>query len=62
MVRNAIRFVLAQDVSVVVTGFKSIEEVEIAAKIGENYKGSTRDEEKRFRVQFDRKYCRGCGL
>lgn len=62
MVRNAIRFVLAQDVSVVVTGMKSIEEVETAAKVGEAYRGLTEDEEKRFRAQFDGKYCRDCGL
>ena len=62
MVRSALRFVLAQDVSVVVTGLKSIEEVETAAKVGENYKALTSDEEERFRVQFDRKYCRDCGL
>ncbi len=62
MVHNALRFVLAQDVSVVVTGFKSIEEVETAAKVGENYGGLTRDEKNRFSAQFDRKYCRDCGL
>ncbi len=62
MVRNAFRFVLSQDVSVVVTGLKSIEEVETAAKVGEDYEGLTRDEKNRFSVQFDRKYCRDCGL
>ena len=36
MVSSALRFVLAQEVSVVVTGFKSVEEVETAAKIGNN--------------------------
>jgi predicted aldo/keto reductase-like oxidoreductase len=62
MVRNALSFVLAQDISLVVPGLKSIEEVETAAKVGEEYKGLTKDEEKRFRVQFDGKYCRDCGL
>jgi predicted aldo/keto reductase-like oxidoreductase len=62
MVRSALRFVLAQDVSVVVTGLKSIEEVETAAKVGESYSGLTGDEEERFRVQFDGEYCRDCGL
>ena len=62
MVRNALRFVLSQDISVVVTGFKSIEEVETAAKVGENYRGLTRNEKRRFSVQFDGKYCRDCGL
>jgi predicted aldo/keto reductase-like oxidoreductase len=62
MVRSALGFVLAQDVSVVVTGLKSIEEVETAAKVGESYSRLTSDEEECFRVQFDRKYCRDCGL
>jgi predicted aldo/keto reductase-like oxidoreductase len=62
MVHNALRFVLEQDVSLVVPGLKSIEEVEIAAKVGEGYMGLTSDEEKRFRAQFDGKYCRDCGL
>ena len=32
MARNALRFVLSQDISVVIPGMKSIEEVEVAAK------------------------------
>ncbi len=62
MVRNALRFVLAQEVSVAVTGLKSIEEVETVTRVGEDYKGLTSDEEKRFRIQLDEKYCRDCGL
>jgi len=62
MVRNALRFVLAQNVSTVISGLRSIEEVEIAAKVGEEYRGLTRDEEKRFRVRLDRNHCRDCGL
>ncbi len=62
MVRNALRFVLAQNVSIVISGLKSIEEVEIASKVGEEYSGLTRDEEKRFRVQLDKNHCRDCGL
>ena len=62
MVRNALRFVLAQDISVVVTGLRSIEEVEAAAKVGKEYRGLTRNEEKRFRVQLNKYYCRDCGL
>ena len=48
--------------SVVVPGFKSIEEVNEAAIVGESYSGLTRDEEKSFRAQFKGKYCRDCGL
>ncbi len=62
MVSSALRFVLAQDVSVVVTGCKSVEEVETAVKVGENYVGLTTDEKDCFRVQFDEKHCRDCGL
>jgi aryl-alcohol dehydrogenase-like predicted oxidoreductase len=43
MVRSALRFVLAQDVSVVVPGLRSIEEVEVAAKVGDEYRGLTKD-------------------
>jgi predicted aldo/keto reductase-like oxidoreductase len=62
MVHSALRFVLAQDVSVVVTGFKSVKEVEMAAQIGTDYEGLTVDEKKRFRVKFGTHYCRDCGL
>ena len=62
MVRNALNFVLSQDVSVVVTGFKSIEEVEIATQVGNEYKELTEAEKRHFNIQFDGKHCRDCGL
>ena len=62
MVRRALRFVLAQDVSVVVTGMKSIEEVDAAAHVGNNYTDYTAAETNRFKVKFDGKHCRDCGL
>jgi len=62
MVRSALRFVLAQDISTVIPGLSSVAEVEVAAKVGEEYRALTRDEEKRFRVQLDPSYCRDCGL
>ena len=62
MVSSALRFVLAQDVSVVVTGFKSVEEVETAAQVGNDYEGLTADEKNRFSGEFDGNYCRDCGL
>jgi len=62
MVRSALRFVLAQDVSVVVTGMKSIEEVDAAAQVGNEYTEYTTVETNRFKVQFDGKHCRDCGL
>ncbi|MGD2066680.1 MAG: aldo/keto reductase [Candidatus Bathyarchaeota archaeon] len=62
MVRSALRFVLAQDVSVVVTGMKSVEEVETAAKVGNEYSELTSAEKERFKVQFDDNCCQDCGL
>ena len=62
MVRSALNFVLSQDVSVAVTGFKSVEEVETAAQVGNEYRELTSDEKERFSVQFDDQYCRDCGL
>lgn len=62
MVSNALKFVLAQDVSVVVTGLKSVEEVETAAKVGAEYRRLTSNERKHFTVQFNEKSCRDCGL
>jgi predicted aldo/keto reductase-like oxidoreductase len=62
MVRNALNFVLSQDVSVVLTGFKSIEEVETAAQVGNEYSELTEAEKSHFSIQFDGKHCRDCGL
>ena len=61
MVDSALRYVLAQDVSVVVPGLRSIREVEIAAKVGEQYKGLTREETKCFNVSLGESWCRDCG-
>ncbi len=61
-VRSALRFVLSQDISVAVTGLGSIEEVETAAKVGNEYDGLTEVEKKRFKVWFNDKQCRDCGL
>ncbi len=62
MVSSALRYVLAQDVSVVVAGFRSVEEVETAARVGQEYRDLTCNDKDRFRVQFTEKYCRDCGL
>lgn len=62
MVSAALRFVLSQDISVVVPGLRSVEEVEVAAKVGNEYKGLTSKEKAGYRVHFDRNYCRDCGL
>ena len=61
-VRNALRFILAQDISTVVPGCKGIKEVEVAAKVGEEFKGLTPEEENLFNVNLGKYYCRDCGL
>lgn len=61
--RSALRFILSQDVSVVIPGLKSVQEAEIAAKTGNQFTRLTHEEEKRFNVEFGNKlYCRDCGL
>jgi uncharacterized protein len=61
-VNNALRYVLSQDVSVVIPGLKSICEVETAAKIGQEYKGLTPEEVERFNFELTERSCRDCGL
>jgi uncharacterized protein len=61
MARSALRFVLSQDVATVITGLKSVEEVKVAAKAGNEFDGLTTEERKRFAVQLG-SYCRDCGL
>jgi predicted aldo/keto reductase-like oxidoreductase len=60
MVKSALSYVLAQDVSVVVPGYSSVREVEVAAKVGTDYAGLTCDEESRFFAELGN-YCRDCG-
>ena len=60
MARSALRFVLSQDISVVIPGLKSVAEAEVAAKTGKEFAGLTVEEEKRFTVQLHT-YCRDCG-
>ncbi len=61
MACSALRFVLSQDISVVVPGLRSISEVEVAAKTGEEYDGLTPEEQKRFNVDLGEEWCRDCG-
>ncbi|MEM2889258.1 MAG: aldo/keto reductase [Candidatus Bathyarchaeia archaeon] len=60
-VRTALKFVLAQDISAAVVGLRSIEEVEVAASVGNQYGGLTRVEEDLFRAELEG-CCRDCGL
>jgi predicted aldo/keto reductase-like oxidoreductase len=52
--------VLSQDVAVVVPGYSSVREVEVAANVGRNYVGLSADEKRRFNVELG-DYCRDCG-
>ncbi|MCW4015914.1 MAG: aldo/keto reductase, partial [Candidatus Bathyarchaeota archaeon] len=61
-VHNALDYVLDQEVSVTITGFKSVEEVETAAQVGNNYQPLSTEEKSRFEVKFDQPYCRDCDL
>lgn len=61
-VHNALKYVLDQDVSVVITGFKSVQEVETAAQVGINYQSLPITKKSHFTVQFEQPYCRDCGL
>jgi uncharacterized protein len=61
-VHNALRYVLNEDVSVVITGFKTIQEVETAAEVGNNYQTLSTERKAYFEVKFEQPYCRDCGL
>ncbi|MCW4023184.1 MAG: aldo/keto reductase [archaeon] len=61
-VHNALSYVLDQQVSVVITGFKSVEEVETAAQVGNSYQPLSAEQKARFEVNFEQPYCRDCGL
>lgn len=60
MVNTALKYILAQDVSVVIPGYSLVSEVEVAAKVGINYTGLTTTEESLFSVDLS-DYCRDCG-
>jgi len=61
MARRALRFILAHDVTTVVPGLGSIEEVEAAANVGEEPEGLTMKSENIFQTNFEEPYCRNCG-
>ena len=61
MAATALRYVLSQDIAVTIPGLRAIEEVETAAKTGNNYTGLTEDEKQRFSAQLNGDYCRDCG-
>ena len=59
-VNSLLRFVLSQDVSVVIPGLRSLAEVETTTKTGAQYKGLAPEEQKRFSFDLG-EYCRDCG-
>jgi predicted aldo/keto reductase-like oxidoreductase len=58
---SALHYVLAQDISGVIVGLKSLTEVEIATNAGNQYRGLTPDMQRRFGFKLGN-YCRDCGL
>jgi predicted aldo/keto reductase-like oxidoreductase len=60
-VNSALRYVLSQDVASVIPGLKSVGEVETATRAGEQYRGLTAKEQKRFSFDLGRNWCRDCG-
>jgi predicted aldo/keto reductase-like oxidoreductase len=63
MASSALRYTLAQEISVVIPGVKSVHEVQVAAEAGNHYAELTSEEQNRFQVQLDGKlYCRDCGM
>jgi len=59
-VSSLLGFDLSQDISTVIAGVKSVEEVDAAAKAGNNYTGLSVDEQRRFKPDLCN-YCRDCG-
>jgi len=62
--RRSLRFVLAHDVSTVIPGLRSVEEVEYAVKVAEEFKGLTAEERRFYRLGESppEPFCRECGL
>jgi uncharacterized protein len=61
MVKTALRYVLSQNIAVVIPGLRNLNEVETAAQTGHNFTGVTVEEQKRFTFSLDNS-CRDCGL
>ncbi len=60
MARNALRFVLSQDIAVTIPGVKSVREACVAAQAGNEFVALTKEEQERFHVELGN-YCRDCG-
>jgi predicted aldo/keto reductase-like oxidoreductase len=62
MVSSALRYVLSQGVAVTIPGMRTTSEVEVAAKVGNEFNQLTEEEQTRFRVDLGKFWCRDCGL
>lgn len=60
MARSALRYVLSNDVSVVIPGLSTLNEVEVAANVGKEYTSLSAEEKHRFSFHSGN-YCRDCG-
>ena len=62
MANSALRYVLSQEIAVTIPGIRSVNEVEVAAKAGSEFKSLTKEEAVRFQVELGTDWCRDCGL
>jgi uncharacterized protein len=62
MAASALRYVLSQKIALTIPGMRSINEVEVAAKAGGEFKSLTKEEATRFQVDLGTEWCRDCGL
>jgi predicted aldo/keto reductase-like oxidoreductase len=62
MATSALRYVLSQDITVTIPGMRAVDEVEVAAKAGSEFKSLTKEETTRFQVDVGTDWCRDCGL
>lgn len=62
--QRSLRYVLAQDISTIETGFSYIDEVEAAVKVAEDFSGLTEKEKREYRFgqMPPEPFCRDCGL
>ncbi len=61
---RSLRYILAQDISTIIPGFSSVDEVKVAVEVGEDFDGLTdkEKEEYRFGQMPPEPFCRDCGL
>ncbi len=62
--QRSLRFVLEHDISTIIPGFRSTEEVDYAVKVGEEFKGLTSMEKETYKFGElpPEPFCRECGL